>query len=153
METPQKPELVGVTTVESNDRRHLVQPYQDRPTVELRRGAVGCPFCGNGQFRRSRLRFTDLAEMLMLRYPVRCTRCSQRQFTDLYIAMMSYAPKYRGEKLTQGQDSWKSWTGQTSHSQSVRPLTTALEPKARNLNPISGSHATVISSTRSEGEI
>lgn len=141
MEFPGQQAEIGVTTVESNDRRHLVQPYQERPTVELRKGSVGCPFCGNAHFRRSRLRLRDLAEVLMLRYPVRCTRCSQRQFTDLYIAMLSASPKFRGEKPAQGQDSWKSWTGQTAYSPSVRPLSTALEPRARNLNPISGPHA------------
>jgi len=149
MENPAKQVQIGVTTVESNDRRHLVQPYQDRPTVELRKGSVGCPFCGNAHFRRSRLRFTDLAEVMMLRYPVRCTRCSQRQFTDLYIAMLSHAPKYRGERLAQGPDSWKSWTGQTSPSLSVRPLSTAMEPKARNLTQSSGDHA-VASPARTE---
>ncbi|HEY9136650.1 MAG TPA: hypothetical protein VIM67_00140 [Terriglobus sp.] len=150
MDSQQKQELVGVTTVESNDRRHLVQPYQDRPTVELRKGAVGCPFCGNSHFRRSRLRFTDLAEILMLRYPVRCTRCSQRQFTDLYIAMMSYPPKFRGERMAQDHDSWKNWTGQSASSSSVRPLSTAMEPKARNLNPSSSTHAVAASSTQDE---
>lgn len=150
METREQQEWVGVTTVESNDRRHLVQPYQERPTVELRKGAVGCPFCGNAHFRRSRLRFTDLAEVLMLRYPVRCTRCSQRQYTDLYIAMLSASPKFRGERLAQGQDSWKNWTGQTATSPSVRPLSTAMEPRARNLNPTSGSHA--IASRQHEDE-
>lgn len=150
MNTQEKQELVGVTTVESNDRRHLVQPYQDRPTVELRKGAVGCPFCGNSRFRRSRLRFTDLVEVLMLRYPVRCTRCSQRQFTDLYIAMMSYPPKYRGERMAQGQDSWKNWTGQSAPSSSVRPLSTAMEPKAHNLNLSSNSPETTASSAQDE---
>ena len=148
METPEQQIQIGVTTVESNDRRHLVQPYQDRPTVELRKGSVGCPFCGNSNFRRSRLRFTDLAEILMLRYPVRCTRCSQRQFTDLYIAMMSYAPKFRGQRAVQGEESWKNWTGQNSYSPSVRPLSTAMGPKARNLNPISKEHA--VATTHSE---
>ena len=150
MDSQQKQEQVGVTTGESNDRRHLVQPYQDRPTVELRKGAVGCPFCGNAQFRRSRLRFTDLAEVLMLRYPVRCTRCSQRQFTDLYIAMMAYPPKYRGSRAAQNQDSWKSWTAQSASSSNARPLSTATEPKANNLNTISGSHAVAASSAQDE---
>ncbi|MEZ2347861.1 hypothetical protein [Terriglobus sp. RCC_193] len=140
METQQKHEQVGVTTVETNDHRHLVEPYKERPTIELKQGVVACPFCGNPQFRRSRLRFSDLLEILMLRYPVRCTRCAQRQFTDIYVAMMSYPPKHHGGRSAQDETSWKNWTGPSTTVQTARPLSTAMEPKARNLERISETH-------------
>ncbi|SDF79750.1 hypothetical protein [Terriglobus roseus] len=114
MGIPQKQEEIGVTTVEPNDYRHLVQPYKDRPTVELKQGEVACPFCGNPQFRRSRLRFMDLFEVLMLRYPVRCTRCAKRQFTDIYIALLSYPAKFHGGSVAQGDTSWKEWTDRST---------------------------------------
>jgi len=116
MGMPQKKEDIGVTTVEPNDYRHLVQPYKERPTVELKQGEVACPFCGNPQFRRSRLRFVDLFEILMLRYPVRCTRCAKRQFTDIYIAMMSYPAKFHGASVAQNNTTWKSWTDRPASS-------------------------------------
>ena len=137
MADPNHPEdkSIGVTTVETNDRRHLVQPYTERPVVELAEGVVACPFCGNPRFRRSRLRFADMAEILMLRYPVRCTRCSQRQFTDFNIAMLSYPPKRTGARAAEGSDTWKNWTDPSLPGQPVaRPLSTALGPRARNLD-------------------
>lgn len=114
MGIPQKQEEIGVTTVEPNSYRHLVQPYKERPTVELKQGEVACPSCGNPQFRRSRLRFVDLFEVLMLRYPVRCTRCAKRQFTDIYIALMSYPAKFHGGSVAQNDTTWKSWTDKTT---------------------------------------
>ncbi|AFL90297.1 hypothetical protein Terro_4090 [Terriglobus roseus DSM 18391] len=126
---------IGVTTVEANHRRHLVRPYEDRPVVELAEGVVACPLCGNPRFRRSRLRFTDFAEILMMRYPVRCTRCGQRQYTDFNVAMMSFPPRPVGGHRAERQDTWKNWTDPSMPSQPVaRPLSTAQGPRARNLN-------------------
>jgi hypothetical protein len=31
----------------------------------------------------------DLPEILMFRYPMRCTRCGQRRYTHLHVAMLS----------------------------------------------------------------
>lgn len=126
------PQHIGVTNNEAGDRRHLVRPYEDRPVVELSQGTVACPFCGNGNFRRSRLRFSDLLEMLLLRYPVRCTRCSQRQFVEISIALLSFAPKHVGPRPATGQDTWQNWTA-TGPLQAARPLSTALVPKSRKL--------------------
>ena len=128
MGIPQKQEDIGVTTVEPNNYRHLVQPYNERPTVELKQGEVACPFCGNSQFRRSRLRFVDLLEVLMLRYPVRCTRCAKRQFTDIYIAMMSYPAKFHGGSVAQGDTSWKNWTDRST------PITKASSNSSGTVN-------------------
>jgi ribosomal protein L37E len=84
---------IGVTTVEVGERRHLVQPYAERPVLQRARGVVACAFCGNPQFRRSRLRASDIPELLMLRYPLRCTRCGQRQYNNLYVALLAYGPR------------------------------------------------------------
>ena len=124
---------IAVTNNEVGERRHLVQPYKERPVVELSQGTVACPFCGNGNFRRSRLRFSDLLEMLLLRYPVRCTRCSQRQYVEIAIALLSFPPKHVGPRPATGQDTWKNWTSADAPVQIGRPMSTALGPKARKL--------------------
>ena len=123
---PQEDRSISITTVETNDRRHLVRPYADRPVVELAEGVVGCPLCGNVRFRRSRFRFTDFAELLMMRYPVRCTRCGQRQYTDFNVAMMSFPSRSVGGQRAEGQDTWKNWTEPSMSGQPVaRPMSTA----------------------------
>ena len=58
------------------------------------RGASGgiriqCQFCIGRNFRRSRLRQIDLKQLLMMRYPVRCLRCSQRQMVSFSVAGIS----------------------------------------------------------------
>ena len=126
------PQHIAVTNNEVGERRHLVKPYEDSPVVELSQGTVACPFCGNGNFRRSRLRFSDLVELLLLRYPVRCTRCSQRQYVEISIALLSFAPKHVGPRPATGQDTWQNWTAPGS-LQTARPLSTAQGPRARNL--------------------
>ena len=64
---------------------------------ELRRMHSGvpiqCQFCVGQTFRRSRLRAADLTSLLLMRFPVRCIRCAQRQavsFTVAGISMPSY---------------------------------------------------------------
>ena len=54
---------------------------------------IQCQFCVGQTFRRSRLRAADLGTLLLMRYPVRCLRCAQRQtvsFTVAGISMPSY---------------------------------------------------------------
>ena len=50
---------------------------------------IQCQFCVGRSFRRSRLRSSDLPQMLLLRYPVRCRRCSQRQMVRFTVAGVS----------------------------------------------------------------
>ena len=47
--------------------------------------SINCNFCGQSQFRPSRFRFSssDLSHVLVLRFPVRCMRCSQRTYASL----------------------------------------------------------------------
>ena len=48
-----------------------------------------CQFCIGQNFRRSRLRGTDVKSMFLMRYPVRCLRCRQRQFVSFTLAGIS----------------------------------------------------------------
>ena len=51
--------------------------------------AIQCQFCVGRNFRRSRLRRTDIKQLLLMRYPVRCLRCSQRQMVSFSVAGIS----------------------------------------------------------------
>lgn len=50
---------------------------------------IQCQFCVGRAFRRSRLRFADLSQIFLMRYPVRCLRCSQRQMVSFTVAGVS----------------------------------------------------------------
>ena len=52
-----------------------------------------CQFCVGQSFRRSRLRAGDIPQLLLMRYPVRCARCSQRQTVSFTVAAVSI-PSY-----------------------------------------------------------
>ena len=54
---------------------------------------IQCQFCVGQTFRRSRLRAADLPQLLLMRYPVRCARCSQRQSVSFTVASVSI-PSY-----------------------------------------------------------
>ncbi len=50
---------------------------------------IQCQFCVGQLFRRSRLRAADLSTLLLMRYPVRCVRCAQRQAVSFTVAGIS----------------------------------------------------------------
>ncbi len=69
----------------------------DLPERELDRMHSGvpiqCQYCVGQTFRRSRLRSADIRNLLLMRYPVRCIRCAQRQTVSFTVAGIS-APSY-----------------------------------------------------------
>lgn len=108
---------ITVTSSEATGRKHLVQPYDDLPVVDrAARGGV-CKLCGNPRFRRSRLRFGDLSHLLLLKFPVRCTRCGQRQYMGLGVASGAGSTRPQSASAlraaAEGPDSWKTWTEQS----------------------------------------
>ncbi len=96
-------------------------------------GMVVCVFCGNPRFRRSHVRNADLKELLLLRLPVRCTRCGQRRYAPFGIAGMALPPKHHGNTLAKGTETWRSWTEPDQRKRRIRPMSTAAEPQARNI--------------------
>ena len=56
---------------------------------------IQCQFCVGRTFRRSRFRPQDVKHLLLMRYPVRCLRCSQRQMVSFTVAGISVASKVR----------------------------------------------------------
>lgn len=109
------------------------QPY----TAPVPGGAIACIFCGHSKFRRSRVLFSDLREMLLLRYPVRCMRCHQRQHGYLLTAALAHASKSPSTNVARGADTWQAWTGDRQDAQPLRrPMTTSIGTRATKLQPL-----------------
>jgi hypothetical protein len=70
---------------------------------------IQCQFCPATGFRRSRLRSEDVSQLLRMRYPVRCLRCSQRQmvsFTVAGISIPSHVKQRRAKQIFAEQKHW-----------------------------------------------
>ena len=140
MPEPQHPaEQSGVplvTTVEEHAWKAHIEPYAAAPTMSVEAGVIGCSFCTNSTFRRSRVRFHDLRELLLLRYPMRCMRCNQRQYGYFLTAAMALPPRSQGVRVARGKETWKAWTESEMNGQSLqRPMTTSLGTRATKLQP------------------
>jgi hypothetical protein len=79
---------------------------------------LNCVFCPGQSFRRSRLRSKDLKFLLLMRYPVRCLRCSQRQLVSFTLAAIS-VPSHIKQRKARKDSQPKQWTGAVSAS--LRP--------------------------------
>jgi hypothetical protein len=42
--------------------------------------SMRCHICGSSNIRLSRFRMVDIAELLILKYPVRCRTCRERSY-------------------------------------------------------------------------
>ncbi len=80
---------------------------------------IQCQFCEGQAFRRSGLRSTDMREILMMKYPVRCLRCSQRQMVSFTIAGISVPSHVKQRKARRGHPDAKHWPEPVK--QSLRP--------------------------------
>ena len=74
---------------------------------------IQCQYCSGQSFRRSRLRAEDFRQIVLMRYPVRCLRCSQRQMVSFTVAGLSLASHTKHERLVRPEDTWKHWTERT----------------------------------------
>lgn len=70
-----------------------LNPHHSSSGVPIR-----CQFCAGQRFRRSRLRFADIKQLLLLTYPVRCLFCSQRQMVSFTVAGVSLPSHVRQPK-------------------------------------------------------
>ena len=123
-----------VTTVAENAHRASVEPYNTLPVLDIPHGVIACYFCGNTRFRRSRVRFFDMRELLLLRYPLRCMRCNQRQYGSFLVAGLALQPKSHGSRVARGSDTWKAWTEKGQNGADLsRPMTTAVGTRATKL--------------------
>jgi hypothetical protein len=76
-----------------------------------------CLYCSNQTFRRSTLRAADFTQVFLMRYPVRCQRCGQRQMVSFTVAGISLPPSVRPQRTFESPTS-KHWTEPTSDSSS-----------------------------------
>jgi hypothetical protein len=87
--------------------------YNDIPVVGRRSRSgvvIQCQFCPGQAFRRSTLRSEDFRELFLMRYPVRCLRCSQRQLVSFAIASISLPSNVKHPRHARTEQSGtKSW--------------------------------------------
>lgn len=134
--TPEHHGTPLVTTVQETAWKARIEPYTESPTAELEAGVIGCLYCGNTTFRRSRVRFHDIGELLMLRYPMRCMRCNQRQHGYFLTAAFAVQPRSQSGRVARGNETWKAWTESEMNGQSLqRPMTTSIGTRATKLQP------------------
>jgi DNA-directed RNA polymerase subunit RPC12/RpoP len=69
-----------------------------------------CQYCSHQNFRRSSLRSSDLKQIFLMRYPVRCLRCGQRQMVSFTVAGISLPASGRTQKDSFEVPSSKHWT-------------------------------------------
>lgn len=91
------------------------QRIGQRPDSSYNRGAYGagiavrCQVCSNQSFRRSTLRAADFTQIFLMRYPVRCLRCSHRQMVSFTVAGISLPSSVKPQKIVSSADP-KHWT-------------------------------------------
>ncbi len=94
--------------------------YRDVPIangVPLR-----CQFCSGQTFRRSSLRLSDFTQIFLMRYPVRCVRCSQRQMVSYTVAGISIPSSVKPQRPTSTPKHWAEPTNSnTPQAKSTTP--------------------------------
>lgn len=94
-----------------------VDPYNGVP--------IQCQFCSGKDFRRSTLRGDDFTQILLMRYPVRCLRCGQRQMVSYTIASLAISSSVKPRRKHRPLDPSKRWIDFTRHPDAPNPLTPA----------------------------
>jgi hypothetical protein len=94
-----------------------VDPYHGVP--------IQCQFCSGKEFRRSTLRSEDFTEIMLMRYPVRCLRCGQRQMVSYTVASVSLSSSVKPRRRHRPVDPSKRWIDFTRHPDAPNPLAPA----------------------------
>jgi hypothetical protein len=82
---------------------------------------IRCQFCSSQSFRRSTLRAEDFSQLFLMRYPVRCLRCSQRQGVSFTIAGISLSSKIKPKRPGRNTPIPGAWNEPTEHAASPDP--------------------------------
>jgi hypothetical protein len=113
----------------------------DQPTAASSRIAAGvtiqCQFCPGQAFRRSRLRMADLQQIFLMRYPVRCLRCSQRQLVSFTLAGIS-VPSHVKQRRARQDSQQKHWNQPVKESLRPRPTRPANSGETPESTPTDG---------------
>ena len=83
--------------------------------------SIQCQFCSGQNFRRSSLRGEDFRQILLMRYPVRCLRCSQRQMVSFTIASLSLSSSVKPKRRARTLDASSHWKEPSGDSGLQRP--------------------------------
>lgn len=98
----------------SSDPPRTKRKIHNRKTISIgaTRGTmpIQCQYCSGQSFRRSRLRSDDFWQMVLMRYPVRCLRCSQRQMVSFTVAALSHSSLTKHTRPMRTEETWKHWT-------------------------------------------
>ena len=86
---------------------------------------IRCQYCSGQSFRRSRVRSGDFRQMFLMRYPVRCLRCSTRQMVSFTVASISISSLIKHTRPVRSDETWKHWTGSASDSSRHTTIRTA----------------------------
>jgi hypothetical protein len=96
-----------------------MRPSSSRGDFSRERGAllpkrhgqpIRCEYCIGQQFRRSRLQTDDLRDLLLMRYPVRCLRCGERQLCSFTVAALSKSSTTRQPRPKRETPDERNWT-------------------------------------------
>lgn len=99
-----------------------------------------CSYCTGETFRRSRLRSSDLIPLLTLLYPVRCLRCSRRQYASYSLAGLAIPTGVKHNRLATDAESWRTWTS----GESTPAVTSGLGPALKPETPSSAAPASTV---------
>jgi hypothetical protein len=102
--------------------------------------SIQCQICSGQGFRRSRLRAEDLRQIFLMRYPVRCLRCGQRQMVSFTIAGLSI-PSHVKQRQARHMASQQRWS---------EPVKESLRPKGTRGPTLRGTQAA--NATNDKGE-
>jgi hypothetical protein len=91
-----------------------VDPYNGVP--------IQCQFCSGQDFRRSTLRSDDISQILLMRYPVRCLRCGQRQMVSFTVASLAISSSIKPRRKSRPVDASSRWIDFTKHPDAPNPL-------------------------------
>lgn len=83
---------------------------------------IQCQFCSGQSFRRSTLRGDDFTQLMLMRYPVRCLRCGQRQLVSYTVASLSVSSSIKPRRRHRPVDPSKRWIDFTKHTDAPNPL-------------------------------
>jgi DNA-directed RNA polymerase subunit RPC12/RpoP len=70
---------------------------------------IQCQYCSGQTFRRSTLRSQDFTDLFLMRYPVRCLRCSQRQMVSFTIASLSLSSSIKPKRKPGANEQSSHW--------------------------------------------
>jgi hypothetical protein len=108
------------------EHSHSAQTHTPYLGLDPRNGVpVQCQFCSGHAFRRSTLRSDDFSQIFLMRYPVRCLRCGQRQLVSFTVASLSLSSKVKLRRRHRPIDPKTRWIDFTKHPDAPNPLNPA----------------------------